>query len=54
MLNGKGKSKRSENILLCATWYITNLIGTLLEIDPDLQGERPATNVKAGLNYDIK
>jgi len=54
MINGRGKSKRSENILLCANLYTTNLILTILEIDPDLRGERPATNLKAGLNYEIK
>jgi len=54
VINGKGKSKRSENILLCATLYTSNLIRTILEIDPDLRGERPATKLKAGLNYGIK
>jgi hypothetical protein len=54
VINDRGKSKPSENILLCATFYTTNLIRTILEIDPDLRGERPATNLKAGLNYDIK
>lgn len=56
MINGWCKSKRSENtcILFFATLSTTNLIRTILEIDPDLRGERPATNLKAGLDYDIK
>jgi len=54
MISDRGKSKRSENIVLSATLYITILVRTIMEIDPDLRGERPATNLKAGLNYDIK
>ena len=54
MINDRGKSKHSENVLLCATLYTANLVRTILEIDPDLRGERPATNLKARLNYDIK
>jgi hypothetical protein len=53
MISGRGKSKRSENILLCATLSTTNLITTILETDPDLRGERPAANVKAGLSLTL-
>jgi len=53
MISDRGKSKRSENILLCATLCTTNLIRTILETDPDLRGGRPAANVKAGLNLTL-
>jgi hypothetical protein len=49
----QGEIGAFRNYLLCATLYTTNLIRTILETDPDLRGERPAANVKVGLNLTL-